>query len=435
MSSTRSRGALWRNPDFLKFWAGETLSLYGTQVTTLALPLTAVLVFDAGPEQVGFLRFMQLAPYPAFALLFGVWVDRVRRRPLMLGANSMRAVLIGLVPVLAGMDRLTQPVLLVLAFGIGVASVLFDVSWMSYLPGLLRDKKYLVEANSKLSITASSADAAGPGLAGVLISALTAPMAMVVDAVSYLVSVVLLAAIPTREPAPSSAAARRHLLAELADGLRWVFGNSYLRSIAFVGAFCNFFTMATSTMFIVYAVRDGGLSPAQLGVVFSLGAVGGLLGSLVSGRLLARYTPGQVYFWSLAGTFIGPVLIPLAAGPHWLVLGLFVASFFIAYGGLAVSNVLIVSLRQTVTPPHLMGRMNAAIRTLLFAGGALGGPVSGLLAGTVGLRPALWTIGAAAVLMLLPVLLSPVSRLAAMPETHSKAPLNPIDPIPERTRE
>jgi len=406
--------SLWHNPDFLRFWAGETLSLYGAQITLLALPLTAVLVFDAGPEEVGLLRFLQLIPYLAFALLFGVWIDRRRRRPVMIGANAARTVLIGLVPVLAALDLLTLPTLLVIAFAVGTVSVLFDVSWMSYVPALVKDKQ-LVEANAKLAVTSTSADTAGPGVAGVLVSALTAPTAMVVDAASYLVSVVSLVLIRTPEPQPPATGAKRRLGPELAEGLRWVFGNIYLRFLAFVGAACNFFSIATATMFLVYAVRDKSVSPAELGLIFSLGAAGGLAGSLVSAALIRRFPIGSVYFWSLAAVFAGPLLIPLAGGPELVAETMFVASFFISYSGLAVANVLILSMRQTITPPNLMGRMNAAMRTLMFGGGALGGPAGGLLAGMIGLHGALWAIGIGAAAMLVPVFLSPVTRLREMP--------------------
>src|SRR6266446_20283 len=164
--STR-RASLWQNRDFVQFWSGETLSLYGTQITILALPLTAVLVFHAGARELGLLRFLELLPYPAFSLLFGVWVDRSRRRPLMLGANFARMILLALVPILAAAGQLNLVSLMVITFAVGAASVLFDVSWMSYVPTLIRDRRYLVEANTKLGITASSADVAGPGLAGV----------------------------------------------------------------------------------------------------------------------------------------------------------------------------------------------------------------------------------------------------------------------------
>jgi MFS family permease len=417
------RPTLWHNRDFLAFWTGETLSLYGAQVTALALPLTVVLVFDAGPEQLGLVRFAQFVPYLLFGLLFGVWIDRVRRRPVMLGANVARMLLVGSVPALSALDLLNLPLLLATTFGIGVAGVLFDLSWMSYIPVLVRDRSYLVEANSKLGVTSSSADAAGPGLAGVLVGALTAPVAMIVDAVSFAVSLVSLLLIKVREPRPAVPATRRRLAPELAEGLRFVFGDRNLRALALVGCLCNFFVISTSTMFILYAVRDRGLSPALLGFVLSMGAVGGVIGALAAGRLLKRLPLGRVYAASVGTTFLGPAVIAAADGPRPVLLVLFVAAFVMVYVGVSVSNVVIVSLRQTITPNSLLARMNAAFRTLMYGGGSLGGPAGGLLAGVLGMRPALVVLAAGSAAMLAPVILSPVSRLPAMP-----APAT--DPVP-----
>ncbi len=183
---TAAGPSLWRNRDFLTFWSGETFSLFGAQITVLALPLTAVITLDAQPEELGVLRFLQMIPYLLLGPLFGVWVDRHRRRTAMIGANTLRLVLIGLVPLLAWLGRLDMPWLLVITFGVGIGAVLFDISWMSFVPTLIRDPDYLVDANSKLATTSASADAVGPGLAGSLVNLLTAPVAMAVNAGTYL---------------------------------------------------------------------------------------------------------------------------------------------------------------------------------------------------------------------------------------------------------
>ncbi|MGW1374649.1 MFS transporter [Streptomyces sp. NPDC002446] len=413
--------SLWHNRDFLVFWAGEALSLYGTQITNLALPLTAVLVFQVGPEQLGLLRFAQLVPFLALALLFGVWVDRVRKRPVMLGANLVRMVLIGLVPLLYSLDLLTLPLLYALALGVGVAAVLFDVSWMSYVPVLVKDRRNLLEANTKLNATLSSADVAGPGIAGTLVSAFSAPFAMAANAFSYVLSVISLLIIRAPEPAPPVPETKRRLRTELAEGLRWVFGNRMLRAIGLVGCSCNFFLTMVQSLFLLYAVRDKELSAATVGFVMGAAAVGGLLGALVSGMVVRRMTVGTAYRVSVSIIFLGPLLIPAAGGPRWLLVGMFVASFFLEYFGSSISNVIIVSLRQTVTPQHLMGRMTAAMRMLLYGGGALGGPVGGLLAAAAGLHGALWIAGALSAAMLVPIILSPVGKLRSMPQSPEDA--------------
>jgi MFS family permease len=406
--------SLWHNGDFVKFWFGETVSLYGAQITTLALPLTALYTFNATPEEVGLLRFLWLVPYLLFALLFGAFIDRVRRRPVMLGANLARLVLIGLVPVLAWSGVLSIGPLFAIAFLAGTASVLFDLSWMSLVPALVRDRRLMVEANSKLGVSASSADAAGPGLAGVLVNALTAPVAMAVNAVTYLVSLVSLLLIRTPEPEVERPPSR-NLRAELAEGLKWVFGNRYMRAIALVGSSCNFFTIGVSTMFVVYAVRDRGISAALLGLILSVAAAGGILGAAITKPMLRWLPLGTGYQLSVGVIFLGPLLIPLAPESIPVAAVMFVCAFLLGYVGLGTANVLIMSLRQNLTPNRLMGRMNAGMRTTMFGGGALGGPVAGALAGWLGLHTALWILAIASAAMLIPIAASPVGKLKEMP--------------------
>ncbi|KAA9159607.1 MFS transporter [Amycolatopsis acidicola] len=407
--------SLWHNKDFLKFWVGETLSVAGSQVTSLAFPLTAVLVLDATAQQIGWLSFLQLVPALALALPLGVLVDRHRRKPAMLTANAARMLLIGLIPALALAGALHMWVLFVVAFGAGVATVLYDVSFLSFVPVLVEDRRSIIEANSKLGASMSGAQAAGPGIGGALVSALTAPVAMLVDAGSYLVSLGTLVLIRTPEPKPARPE-RRHLGRELLAGLRFVVGNRYLRAVAVVGALCNFFVIAVDSIFVLYAVRDKGLSALLLGVILTMGAVGGVVGSLVSGRFTRRFTVGRAYVGFLVITFLAPLLIPAAAGPEPLVVTVFAAAFLLNFLGVSGVNVIIVTLRQVITPMRLMGRMNSAMRTLLLGMGALGGPFAGLLGGAIGVHAALWVCALGSSAILVPLLLSPVGRLREMPE-------------------
>jgi MFS family permease len=408
--------SLWRNGDFLKFWSGETLSLFGTQVTTLALPLTAVLVFKASSLEVGLLRFLQLVPYLFLAMLFGVWVDRGRRKPIMMAANIVRMLLIGLVPALAHFHRLTITELLIIACVVGIFSVLFDVSWMSFVPALVKDPRLYVDANQKTSVTSSASDVAGPGVAGVLIGWLGAPTAMTVDAVSYLASLLSLLLIRNPEPPPPPVTERRRIGRELADGVRWVFGHQILRPLALLAPFTNFSLTAVSTLFLLYAVRDKGLSASTVGLVLSASAAGALVGALASKALMRRFRFGVLYGVALAGIYAAPLLIPLAGGSKPVLIGLFMLSLVLSYIGGGLSNVMQMSLRQTCTPPRLMGRMNAAFRTLLFGGGALGGLAAGIIGGAIGLRTGLLVVAIGSAAMLVPIALSPVIRLRAIPE-------------------
>ncbi len=214
----------------MKFWIGETISLFGTQVTLLALPLTAVLTLKVTSEQLGLLRFLENAPYLVFPLLFGAWVDRRRRRPLMIVANAARSVLIGLIPLLAVLHVLRLLPLAIIAFAVGIFTVLFDVCWIAFVPGIV-SKDQLIEANSKVATSSAAAEVGGPGLAGVLVQLLTAPLALLADSLSYVVSVFSLLLIRHQEPAPARQQ-QPALLKEIGDGMRFVFGNSYLRILA-----------------------------------------------------------------------------------------------------------------------------------------------------------------------------------------------------------
>jgi MFS family permease len=426
--SDRPRPAsLWHNHDFLRFWFGESLSLLGSQVTNLALPLTAIYAFKASDQEVGVLRFLQLVPYIVLSLPFGVWVDRVRRRNAMLGANLARMVLIAVVPVLYWLDILSMPVLLAVAAAIGVASVLYDMSWMSFVPTLVRDPQLYIEASSKMGISSSAADTAGPGLAGLLVAAVAAPVALVVDAVSYLISVITLLLIRTTEPRPVRTGPQRHVLGELKDGLSWVFGNPILRWLALIGFCCNFSMITVWTMFLLYGTHDVHLSSQTLGAIFATASFGGLIGAVISRKVIDRFPLGRVYLVAQSALLIGPTLIVVAGGPRVLMVALFTLSFFTTYLGLGVAGVIIVGLRQTTTPQSLMGRMTACFRTLLFGGGALGGLSAGLLSGWLGPKGALTVAAVGSALVIVALVVSPVSRLRVMPE----AVLEPTPPAPD----
>jgi MFS family permease len=406
--------SLWHNRDFVKFWIGETISLFGTQVTNLALPLTAIYVFNASNQLVGVLRFLQLAPYIVFALLFGVWADRVSRRKVMLWTNLVRVVLVGAVPVLHWANVLDMPTLLCIACTVGVASVLFDVSWMPFVPALVKDTEHYVEASAKMGVSSSMSDVAGPGIAGVLVGALTAPIALLVDSCSYLVSVVSLLLIRTPE-APRAASVERHVATELREGLVWVFRNPILRWLAVVGFGCNFSMITVWTMFLLYGTQGLHLSSATLGAIFATASVGGLIGAMISRKVIGRFPLGPTYFVSMSGLLLGPVIIASAGGPKPVVIGLVVLSFFTTYLGLGVANVVVISLRQTTTPQSMMGRMTACFRMLLFGGGALGGLNAGLLSGAIGDRQALTVAAIASGAVVIALVRSPVSRLRELP--------------------
>jgi MFS family permease len=414
-------GELGGNRDFVNFWVGETLSLFGTQVTALALPLTAVLTLHATAPQLGILRFSQFVPFLLLTLLFGVWADRRRRLSLMVCANGARAALIGVVPVLAILHQLNLELLYGLVFAIGTFTVLFDVCWMSVLPTLVSDEDQLVEANSKVGASYSAAEVAGPGLAGVLIQVLTAPVALVIDACSYVVALISLVYIRGVEKVPDPpASGERGLARELASGLRLVVGNPYLRVIAILGGAFNFFFMFTESIFVLYAVRSLSFGPALLGVVLSASAVGGLIGTVAAPRLTRRFPLGAVYTMAIVVGFWALLLIPAATGPTWLLAITFIVAFLLITTGIGVANVVSISLRQRVTPDRMMGRMTAAMRMVMYGLGAPGALVGGFLAASLGLRPALLVAAVGSCLSVLPLPFSPIPRLRALPPAASE---------------
>jgi MFS family permease len=425
------REGLWSEPDFLKLWAGQTVSLLGTQVSSLALPLTAIGLLDAGASQLGLLRTAEFLPFTLLTLLAGTWVDRRRRRPLMVTANLLRAALLLAVPLLAWADRLELWHLYGVVTLVGAGAVFFDLSYLSYLPSLVR-REQLVEGNSKLAVSASVAEVGGPGLAGLLVQALTAPIAVLVDAASYVASAVSLLTIRAREPEPARVGRLRlhDLRGEIVEGLRVVLANRYLRAIAGEAFTYNLFVQFTETLFLLYATEQLRYQPGAVGLILSGAAVGGLLGSVLAPRVVGRVGFGSVFLWSTALACAAPLLVPLATGPRPLVTTMVGASFFLGGAGVTVAVVASTSLRQSITPDRLLGRMNATMRLASYAAIPLGSLLAGFLGSAIGLRSALLIGAAGFVLPVLFILLSPIPGLSDLREAPEDAPQPPADEAP-----
>lgn len=415
MQAGRARG-LWRHRAFMLFWSGETVSLFGTQVTVLALPLTAVLALHATATQLGLIRFAEAFPFVLCTLLFGAWADRRRRKPVLVLANAARGVLIGLVPLLAVLGLLRLGLLAALAFGVGVFTVLFEVTWLAYVPELVAAGD-LVEANGKLATSSSAAEVAGPGLGGVLVQLLSAPLALLADALSYAVSVVTLLAIRTPEPAPQRrGAGQSRLWHEIREGLGTVWQSAILRSIAVMSGLWNLLFGIADTVFLLYAVRELRLGAGTLGAIFAVGAAGGLIGSAVSTRLGRRGRFGPVLGVAFTFGCLPWVLLPAVRGPRGIEIAAFTVAYFLVRIGLGLWYVLATSLRQAITPPALMGRVNATVRLISYGLGALGLLLSGVLGTLVGLRLTLWlAAGGFVVILALTLLATPLPRVRAIP--------------------
>jgi len=307
-AEARSAEPLWRHADFMKLWTAQTISVFGDQFTGLAIPLIAALTLHATPGQMGILTAVERAPFLLIGLFAGVWVDRLRRRPILITGDLGRAAVLLTIPLAGLTAALSMPHLYVVALLVGVLTVFFDVAYQAYFPALV-GRQQLVEGNSKLEATRSLASLAGPGIAGVVIQLISAPLAILLDAASFIVSGGLISLIKGREPVVARAA-RSPMLAEVREGLHVVFGNRLLRSIAGCTGTFNFFTTALFTLYILFATRDLGLGPAQIGIIFSLGNVSGLLGALTAGRLAIRFGVGRTI---VATALLGGLgLLPVA---------------------------------------------------------------------------------------------------------------------------
>ncbi|HLE78744.1 MAG TPA: MFS transporter [bacterium] len=403
---------LWRHADFLKFWAAQSVSVFGSQFTNLAIPLIAALRLQATPAQMGVLTAVETAPFLLIGLLAGVWVDRWRRRPVLIAGDVGRAVVLLSIPAAAFAGALTMGQLYVVGALIGVLTVFFDVAYQAYLPSLV-GRTQLIEGNSKLEVSRSTAQVTGPGLAGVLIQALSAPIVIVLDAFSFLVSGILIGVIRRREAVPQRSA-RAPMLAEVREGLGVVFGSPLLRNIAGATGTSNFFASALFSIFILYATRDLAMTPAAIGLVGSIGSLGALAGALTGGRLGRRFGVGPTIVGSILTGGLGFLLVALAT-PSTAVAVLAGGGVLGSFGAV-VYNINQVSLRQAITPMRLQGRMNATMRFIVWGTMPLGGLVGGYLGEILGLRPAIAVTAAGGTLAFLWVLFSRVRTLRTIPE-------------------
>lgn len=411
-------GGLWRNRDFVRLWGGETVSLLGSEVTELALPLVAVTTLDASAGQMGLLAAARFAPFLLVTLPAGAWVDRRRRRPVLVGCNLGRALLVGLIPLLAWLDVLRMRHLYGIAFAVGVLTVVFDVAYQSFLPSLV-SREELVEGNSRLQASAAVARVGGPGLGGALVQLAGAPRALLVDAASFVVSMASLLAIRHREPAPASSRDGEPRLGfrdEIAEGLRVTYRNPLLRSMAGMAATYNLFEQVILALLVLYATEQLGLGPGLIGLVISTGSVGALAGAALTGRLQRRLGVGPSLILAVVVECASLLLVPVAGGAAPVAAGLLGLAFLGNGFGLGLSSVLAVSLRQAVTPDRLLGRMNASYRFLTFGAIPIGALLGGTLGELLGVRAAM-AAGAAGCLLTVPwVLLPPLPALRRMPE-------------------
>jgi MFS family permease len=423
MRSLERRSDLWRDRGFVKLWAANGVSQLGTQVTLLALPLAALYTLKAGTLAVALLRSFAVLPFLLFALPAGVWIDRVRKRPLMIVADLGRAAAMASIPVAYWLGHLTLGQLYVVAVVHGTLSVIFDVSYLSFLPSLV-GRRHLGEANGKLLGTQSVAQLAGPTLAGSLVAAATAPVAILADGVSFVLSAVFVASIRSaeRKPEPTDT----HLRAELMEGIRYVFGQPYLRTLTTWFAVGNLFSSALFALMIVYFVRGLHLGATTIGVVMAVVNLGFIAGAFVNRRLVRRFGIGPMIAYA---SLLSPLaLLTIPAAPQSYPIPM------LAAGGIAgtflgfFANVNQLTLRQSITPERLLGRMNAVTRFMYWGTMPIGSALGGVIAQSVGLRATLFGAATGSLLAGVPIVLSPIRTLRELPQPPAEPALS-IEPL------
>jgi len=417
---------LLADPDFRKLWSAQAISELGSRITREGIPLTALLVLHAGTVQMGLLNALGGIAVLVFGLAAGVWIDRLRRRPVLIAADLGRAALLASIPAAALAGRLTMAQLYAVAALAGVMTIFFYVADQSYLPALV-ERERILEANSKLTLSSTIAEIAGPGLTGFLVQAITAPIAILFDALSFLASALLLAGIRKREPPPPRRPPE-HVLAATLAGMRHIFADPVLRPLGLRSATAWVFHGFLGTLYMLFAIDVLGLRPGVLGIVIATGGASATAGAFLAPRLERRVPLGPTFLATsaiygltlflvplagLAGTAAPPAAPPAGAGSPggWLAVALLIAAQLIGDMMFTVYSINEVSLRQRVAPPDLLGRINAGMQLLARGVYPLGALLGGYLGARLGVRPTLALAAAGLLLSTLWLLPAPLRRL------------------------
>jgi MFS family permease len=417
--SPRLKGRLWHHRDFLKFWTGDTLSQFLTQVSGIAIPTIAIKLFDANAFQLGLLGTLSTISFPTLGLFVGVWADRFRRRPFMIVANVIRASTLASIPVAYFAGALGLAQLFVVTLLIGTCTVFFDVSYQSYLPSLI-DKEDLVEGNSKLQTSASVAQPGGQALASLLFAVVGYAESVVADVIGYLGSAVALLAIKKEEPLPepSLAGGGRNFYSEMKEGVHVVFRNPVLTRIALCTATANLGSSIATAVLLLFAYNYAGISPQLIGIVLAVSSFGVLLGAQQAPSLIKRFGIGRVI---AVGAFGGITFIiaPLALTFNPYVI--YALAFFLGGWFVVIYNISQVSLRQAIVPIRLQGRMNATMRTIVWGTLPVGSFIGGVLGTLIGLQATIIGGSLLSAFAVAFVVVGPVVKLKEIPKVETSA--------------
>jgi len=403
--------SLWHHADFMKLWSGQTVSSLGSVVTRTAVPLVALLVLGAGPFEMALIIVSASLAVLLVGLFAGAWVDRLRRRPLLIGADALRAVLLFSIPAayLANVLRLEQLYLVV--FLEGCLGVLFDAAYPAYVPSLIGVER-VVEGNSKLAASSSLAEIGGPGLAGGLVQAIGGPLTMLVDAVSYVFSAVSLLLIRSPEPPRPPRVATTHIRHEIAEGLRLVSRHPVLVPLTLRSIIAHVAGSFYGVLYTLFLINELHLEPLWLGIVVSAGGVGSLVGSFFAQRVINRLGIGPALIWMAAGGSLLGVLTPLAGGAIWLATLMVFIPQLLGDGLGTIEEVAEISLIQGVIPDRILGRVNATLE--VFSHGIaypLGALLAAALAGVIGVRGGIAVGWAGMAISILLLVFSPLPRV------------------------
>jgi Na+/melibiose symporter-like transporter len=392
-AADRPHIGLFGHADFMKLWTGETISLFGTRMGDVAISFAAVIALKATPFQMGILAAARIVPTLVLGLFAGVWVDRMRRRPILIGTDVGRFVVLGTIPVAATFAALTMTQLYTVILAYSALDLFFDVAYRSYLPSLV-ERENLLDANSKLTASAGVAEAGGFALAGWLVQWLTAPFAILIDAISFLASALAITLIRKPEPAPAPRARDRTVAGDILAGARLIFRDERLRAFGIVSIVGGFANSLISTMYMLFVVNALGFKPGVLGLIFAVGGASSLFGALAARRASEALGTGMAMVVGLAINGVALMLLPIARGAGSVSVALLVAQQLVGDGAATVYMINAVSLIQTITPAETLGRVNASLRFVSLASVLAGQLAAGIMGGLIGLRLTI-AIGAA----------------------------------------
>jgi MFS family permease len=403
MNRFLARGGLWQHQDFRRLWAGQTVSMFGSMVSNIAIPFAAIIELDASPFDIAALRVAQVGPAFVVGLFAGAFADRVRRKPLMVASDLLRAALLLLVPLAALADSMSIWLLVAVSAGISVLTVMFDIAYQAYLPSLVgRDS--LVEANSKMTATGSVAEFSAFSIGGWLVQLLTAPVAIFVDGLTFLWSALAIGRVEYLEESRERTEHDEHLLREAAAGVRRVVADSRLMALAGSTAMFSFSSSIFGAVFLLFVTNELEFAPGSLGLIFAVGGLTALLGAMLAGRAIDAMGPRRTMIVTLLIVAIGKTFVPISPEVSVVAVVLLVGQQLVVDPAWTVFEITGVSTRQTITPDSWLGRVNGTFRVVEFGAILLGTLIGAWIGSEFGLRTALWVSVAGAVVGVLPLL-------------------------------